>query len=53
MKTQGVKKCVFCDQRTPYDRRENSEKSATFCLVCDKDNNKSSKTFGKIKEAEQ
>jgi len=47
MKVQGVKVCGFCKERTPYDRIENSEESPTICLVCERDNNPKSKTFGK------
>lgn len=42
---QGFKECKFCNQKTPYDRMENSPYSPTICLVCGKDNNPKSRTY--------
>lgn len=45
-KGQGIKDCKFCNQKTPYDKMENWKYGATICLVCGKDNNPQSKTYG-------
>jgi hypothetical protein len=42
---QGFKECKFCNQKTPYDKIENSIFSPTICLVCGKDNNPKSRTY--------